>query len=87
MLKNKDDLQLIQKINTILVSNLDFEEMSQKIVNLMNEKLESTGGVLFLVDQAERVAIPYASTHRKKCDQVLKKYLPHGLRVFHQAAE
>lgn len=73
----------IQKITTILVSITDFEQMAQRVVDIMVEEMDYLGGIYFIPDTSKRVLIPWTTSNSALVKAALK-LLPKSLREHSQ---
>lgn len=55
----------LQKIFTILVSSLNFEQMAQNAVDVMSSELDYIGGVIFIHDKQKKILIPLCFTRTR----------------------
>lgn len=72
----------LQKIAQIVVSELDFEKLTQKIVDVMVTDMDYFGGILFLPDKHNNILIPWTTSDTPLIKQILK-WLPKPFREFH----
>lgn len=75
-------ISILQEITKVLVSNLDFEELSQKIVTLMVRRLDSIGAVLYLVNKEEQYVYGHLVSSTPAVNRALK-ILPVDYKTYH----
>ena len=71
----------LQRIIATLVAGLDFEKISQKIVDVMVSDLKYVGGILFLVDE-DRKEIYSWTTSQTRIIKMCLELLPRGFREY-----
>lgn len=71
----------MQKIIKTISSNLDFDEVTQEIVNVMVEDMSYPGGILFMIDKNKKVLIPWTTSETKLINMILT-WLPKRFREY-----
>ncbi|GEM_PF-1206215 len=72
-------LSVLQKISAALVSDLDFESMTQRVVDTMVKDLQYLGGILFLVNKKKNEVRAYTTSSTKVINAIVKA-LPSSFR-------
>lgn len=78
--------QTIQNITKLLVATLEFEVISQRVVDIMVEQMDYLGGILFIPDKNTQKLIPWTTSDSPVVNQILK-ILPKKLREYNQSYE
>ncbi|KPJ55611.1 hypothetical protein AMJ49_06735 [Parcubacteria bacterium DG_74_2] len=78
----RKNLLTLQEITTTLVSNLDFEDISQKIVDIMAKDLKYVQGMLFLINKKDNYIYCHTISETLFA-QKAKKLLAKSFRDYH----
>jgi len=78
----KSDLLTLNKLASILSSDLKFSDITQDIVDIMVDYLGALGGILFLVDQEKNSIYSYTVSHTRLIKLILTKKLARKLRSY-----
>src|SRR5689334_21297275 len=73
--------KVLQKIFGLLVSEVDYEAMTQKIADIMVDEMDFLGGVLFLPDPEKKELISWTYTHSVLGNTVIS-WLPKSFRDY-----
>lgn len=74
----------IQKVSQILTTTIDYELMTQKVVDLLVTEMDYLGGIFFKVDEQKKILIPWTTSNSPLVNAVLKR-LPKGIRQYSQS--
>jgi signal transduction histidine kinase len=73
--------KVLQKIFEILVSEIDYEKMTQRVTDVMVEDMDFLGGVLFLFDKKQRELIAWTYT-QSRLGNIVVSWLPKSFREY-----